>query len=618
MTTEVPLDQPNSMKPIIYQLVVRYFGNTSLTNQPNGSIETNGCGKFSDINEAALAGLKELGVTHIWLTGVFRQATLTDYSNIGMPADDPDIVKGVAGSFYAVRDYYDVSPDYADAPPNRMREFEDLVERIHVAQMEVLIDLVSNHVSRAYSSIHNPDSSLGSKDDTTQFFSPGNEFFYLVDPPGQALELTKPDTWNPAGVVFDGRFGPEDGSPGRPPKATGNNVTSPHPSATDWYETIKLNYGFNFVTSTGSYDPHPRLWSSMDAILAFWQGKGVDGFRCDFAHYVPTEAWTHLIARTRQRRAAYFVAEAYPWMGSGDPVQQQQELIEAGFDAVYHYQSYNALKDVYRFGHLDEYDHEMVSQPESIRNHFVHYLENHDERRIASRIVTSGSTGECGFGSADASYQLAPLQFLYSSGAVLLFNGQEVGESGEGAEGFGGDDGRTTIYDYWTMPAVAQWVNGHRCDGAGLQASQLALRNFYAALCDLCQDTAVAGDGFWGLRYFNNELRFPDCPAMLYSFARFQSGSGRVLLIAANFQMGTAANGRVRLPSELTVAAGLTGTVEINLILDRSGFRNFPVVSMEVEQITATGFSVSIPNQTAHVYLLSGPEAGQRFEQHPS
>lgn len=597
------------MKPIIYQLVVRYFGNTNLTNQTNGSIDTNGCGKFTHINEAALAGLKELGVTHIWLTGVFRQATLTDYSNIGIPADDPDIVKGLAGSFYAVRDYYDVSPDYADVPSMRMHEFEDLVERIHKAQIQVLIDFVPNHVSRAYSSNHDPDGGLGRKDDTTQFFSPGNEFFYLVDPPGQILELTKPDSWNPAGVIFDGRFGPEDGSPGRPPKATGNNVISANPSATDWYETIKLNYGFNFVSCTGSYDPHPRLWSSIDAILAFWQGKGVDGFRCDFAHYVPAEAWTYLINVARQRRRAYFFAEAYPWVGSGDPVQQLQELIDAGFDAAYHYQSYNALKDVYRFGLLDQYDHEMASQPDSIRKHFVHYLENHDERRIASPIVTSGSTGESGFGSAEASYQLAPLQFLYSSGPVLLFNGQEAGEPGEGVEGFGGEDGRTTIYDYWTMPKFAGWVSDHRYDGAGLQPPQLALRNFYSGLCKLCQDPAVSGDAFWGLRSFNNEVRFPDCPAMLYSFARFQPGSGRVLLIAANFQMGTAVNGPVRLPSELTISAGLTGTVEIRLILDRNGFRNSPLASMEAEQLTAVGFPIGIPNQTAHVYSLSNTDS---------
>jgi len=593
------------MKPIIYQLVVRYFGNTNLTNQTNGPIDTNGCGKFSDINEAALTGLKELGVTHIWLTGVFNQATLTDYSSIGMPADQPDVVKGMAGSFYAVRDYYDVSPDYAYTPSKRMQEFESLVERVHKAGMQVLIDLVANHVSRAYASNHNSNRSLGSQDDTSQFFQPSNEFYYLVNPPGQALLLTKSDTWDPPGVSFDGRFEPEDGSPGRPPKATGNNVVSPAPSATDWYETIKLNYGFNFVSCMGSYDPQPRLWSSMDAILAFWQAKGVDGFRCDFAHYIPTEAWTYLISRARQRRPAYFFAEAYPKIGSGDPVQRQQELIDAGFDAVYHYQSYNAVKNAYRFGLLDDYDREMVNQPDFVRSHLVHYLENHDERRIPSPIVINGSTGDSGFGSADASYQLAPVQFLYGSGAALLFNGQEVGEPGEGVEGFGGEDGRTTIYDYWTMPKFAGWVNGHRYDGAGLQPSQIALRNFYGALCKLCQDPAVTGDGFWGLRYFNNELRFPDCPAMLYSFARFQPGSGRVLLIAANFQIGSAATGRVRLPGDLTIAAGFSGTVEINLILDRSGSRNFPVVSIDVEQLTTVGFPISIGNQTAQVYSIS-------------
>jgi hypothetical protein len=266
------------------------------------------------------------------------------------------------------------------------------------------------------------------------------------------------------------------------------------------------------------------------------------------------------------------------------------------------------LKDIYRSGRLETYEREMVSQPDSIRNRYVHYLENHDERRIASPIVIGGSAGESGFGSADASYQLAPVQFLYGRGAVLLFNGQEVGEPGEGVEGFGGEDGRTTIYDFWAMPKFAGWVNGHLYDGAGLQPAQLALRNFYSALCALCQNPAVAGGAFWGLRYFNHELRFPDCPAMLYSFARFQSGSGRLLLIAANFQAGAAANGRVRLPGELTYAARFTGIVEINLVLDRNGSRNSPVASMGVEQLTEIGFPISIPNQTAHVYSISSAD----------
>lgn len=593
------------MKPVIYQLVVRYFGNTNLTNQENGSIHINGCGKFNDINEAALRALKGFGITHIWLTGVQRQATLTDYSEHGLPADEPNVVKGLAGSFYAVRDYYDVCPDYASTPSMRMHEFEALVERVHRARMQAIVDLVPNHVSRAYHSDQKPENSLGTHDDVTQFFSPQNEFFYLVEPTHRALTLQRPGAWNPPGVPFDGKFALEDGSPGRPPKVTGNNVASPNPLPTDWYETIKLNYGFNFISRERYYNPQPRLWGSMDKIVAFWQSKGVDGFRCDFAHYVPFEAWRYLISSARQRRPSYFIAEAYPWFGSGDPVQTLDELIEAGFDAVYHYQSYNALKDVYRFGNLEGYDREMVGQPASMRSHFVNYLENHDERRVASPIVMTGWTGDSGFGSADAGYQLAPLQFLYDSGPALLFNGQEIGEPGMGIAGFSGEDGRTTIYDYWAMPEFAKWVNGHLYDGGGLDAGQRALWTFYAALCNLCQDSSISGDGFWGLRYFNNDQGFADCPAMLYSFARFRTGSGRMLVIAANFQAGRDVGGKIRIPADLSAAANLAGSSKVSLILDRNGAANTPILVAHPAGLAADGFPISIPNQTSQVYAIT-------------
>lgn len=595
------------MKPVIYQLVVRYFGNTNLTNQTNGSIQTNGCGKFDDINVTALQELKNLGATHLWLTGVVRQATLTDYPELGLPADHPDIVKGIAGSFYAIRDYYDVSPDYAIAPRNRMQEFEALLQRIHDAGLKAIIDLVPNHVSRGYDSVVRPGENLGNNDDTSIFFSPQNHFFYLVSPPYQVLRLSKPSAWNPPGETFDGLFPKEDGSPGHPPRATGNNITSPHPSVTDWYETIKLNYGFNFVYQEAAFNPQPRTWGSINDILAYWQTKGVDGFRCDFAHYVPAEAWAFLIAEARSRRPdAYFFAEGYPFPGSGDPVQSQEQLVQAGFDAVYHYQSYNALKGIYTNGDLDGYDRELVGQPAEMRSHFVNYIENHDERRVASPVVYGGSPGDSGFGSADAGYQLAPLQFLYGSGPAMLLNGQEVGEPGGGVAGFGEDNGRTTIFDYWAMPEFAKWVNEHRYDGAGLAESQKALRNFYSALCRLCQHPAVSGDGFWGLRYFNNPDQFADCPPDLYSFARFEPGSGQALIVAANFRDGGGIEGRMRIPAQLSAAVKFTQNVTVGLVLDREGAATVLAGKWTVDQLASTGFPVSIPNQTTHVYSLTG------------
>jgi glycosidase len=592
------------MRPIIYQLVVRYFGNTNLTNHTNGNLRTNGSGKFADITDGALNELKHLGATHLWLTGVLRQATLTDYSGIGWPADDPDVVKGIAGSLYAVRDYYDVCPDYAVDPANRMQEFEALIGRVHAQELQVVIDFVSNHVSRGYNSAVRPAQSLGYGDDITQFFSKQNHFFYLVEPPHQVLHLSKPWSWNPPGVVFDGHFAPEDGSPGHPPKATGNNVTRPDPSENDWYETIKLNYGFNFVSQKGDYSPRPRTWDSMNAVLAYWQQKGVDGFRCDFAHYVPAEAWSFLISQARERGPVFFFAEAYPSVGSGDPVQNQEDLIWAGFDGVYHYQSYNALKGIYTDGNLDQYDAEMRSVSANMRPHLVVYIENHDERRVASPIVTGQGPGASGFGSAEAGYQLAPLQLLAGNGPTMILNGQEVGEPGAGSEGFGGEDGRTTIYDYWAMPEFTKWVNGHAYDGADLSPSQKALRRFYGDLLRLCQHASVRGDSYWSLRYFNHPERFADCPSGLYSFARFQSNSGQALVVATNFSPGSGIDSRLRIPKELSAAVHFPQNVIIELVLNREGATSAVVGTVAPDELESSGFRISIPNQTSQVYLL--------------
>ncbi|TRU48492.1 MAG: alpha-amylase [Microcystis aeruginosa Ma_QC_Ca_00000000_S207] len=595
------------MKPIIYQLVVRYFGNINVTNQKNGSLTTNGCGKFTDISTVALQSLHQLGVTHVWLTGCLCQATLTDYSSQGMPADDPDVVKGIAGSFYSIRDYFDVCPDYTVDPADRMTEFEELIARIHAAGLKCLIDFVPNHVARGYESVVRPDLNFGDGDDTSAFFKRDNHFFYLVEPPGQKLRLSKPSHWNPSGVAFDGEFAREDGDLGQPPKATGNNGFGVTLGDNDWYDTIKLNYGFNFVDGSCQFSPRPRTWELMNKVIAYWQAKGVDGFRCDFAHYVPDEFWTWLISEARQRDpVSFFIAEAYPDKNSKDPVKDMQEFINAGFDAVYHDAAYDTLKQIYRVKvSQDDYDREMRSPPVA-RQHLVEYLENHDERRIASPIVSSDGPDGSGFGSAEAGYQLAPLQFLYSRGPVLLLNGQEVGEPGAGEEGYNTDDGRTTFFDYWTMPEFVGWVNGHAYDGGGLSDAQKNLRKFYSALLGLCQDTSVQGDGYWGLKYFNRPDKFPDCPSDLYSFARFENNSGRVLIVVANFRTNSnGLDGCIRIPPELASEARLNGNVTVHLVLDRQGQQDVLVASLTVEQLKDQGFPVLIPNQSAHVYVLA-------------
>lgn len=586
---------------VIYQLVIRTFGNLNATRMTDGTIEQNGVGKLADINSQALASLAALGVTDIWLTGLLRHATLTDHSDVGLAADDPDVVKGRAGSFYAVRDVFDVSPDYAQNKSLRMQELESLIARIHAAGLNVVIDLVPNHVARGHASVVKPERSFGINDDRAAFFKPSNHFYYL--PGAGPLQLQRPAHWHPSGVVFDGRYTPEDAASAQhTPKVTGLDGTSVTPSADAWYETVKLNYGLDFTTGEKHFDPVPPTWQVIDEVLAHWQAKGVDGFRCDFAHVVPHEAWRYLIARARSRRAeTLFVAEAYA------SLDELKALQRTGFDAIYHDAAVDELKRIYQGkGSQTAFAEVMGTLDDATRPHFLHYLENHDERRIASPVVVSDEPNDTGFGGLKASYQLAPLIYLYGAGPVLVFNGQELGEPGEGREGFSGDDGRTTLFDYWSSPEVAKWVNGHRYDEASLSPDQRSLRSFYAALLTLAQHPSVRGDGYWGLKYYNQPNRFTDCPEGVYSFARFsRTDSGRLLLVAANFQPNATVTGRLRIPPELADAAGLNQTLNITLVLDGTGAQTTAVATIGKLELARDGFAIELPNQTAKVWELN-------------
>jgi glycosidase len=481
-----------------------------------------------------------------------------------------------------------------------MAEFEAVVDRTHAAGMKVLIDLVPNHVARSYGSVVHPEKDFGAGDDKTKFFDKDNSFFYLVDPPGQALGLSKPGNWNPSGVTFDGAFALEDGAAGHVPRATGNNVTSPTPGATDWYETVKLNYGFNFADPAASkYDPIPKTWERIDDILAYWQSKGVDGFRCDFAHYVPTEAWGWILEQAKKRNPdVFFMAEAY---------ENLTGLLGAGFDAVYNDAPYDTLKRIYQGkAGLSDLDTELGKFDDPVRGLYVHYLENHDERRIASPINADGGADDTGFGSAKAGKQLAPLMMLYSDGPVLFYNGQEVGEQGAGVEGFGGDDGRTTIFDYWSMPAFTKWVNDGKYDGGGLDADQKSLRAYYKDLLALCQSPEVRGHRYWGLSYVNNAGAHPDAPASIFTFGRFSTAGESLVIVVANFGPGMNAKGPIRIADDLATEAGLPaeGDLEVVRILDENGKSNEVVGTATRTSLVDNGFIVDVPDQSTHVFRI--------------
>ena len=494
-------------KLIIYQTFPRLFGNFTEHPVINSGKQENGCGKFNSYSEKALLGIKELGVTHIWYTGVLAHSTCTDYSAYGIPKDHNAIVKGKAGSPYAIKDYYDVDPDLAEQIPNRMDEFCALIKRTHDADMKVIIDFVPNHVSRNYRSLRKPAyiDDLGQHDHTNQAFSPSNNFYYL---PEQHLEL---------------HFGAQDeyfAYSEFPVKATGNDCFSAQPGAYDWYETIKLNYGVDYLNGGSQhFTPIPDTWHKMLHILQFWVDMEVDGFRCDMAEMVPVQFWNWVIPRVKNRKNVLFIAEIYNR-------SLYREYLETGhFDYLYDKTgTYDLLRDIIckqtSTAGLKDY----LQSMEPVIHRLLFFLENHDEQRIASD-----------FFAGDVQTGIPAMIFFatFHSNPVMIYNGQEVGEKGMDTEGFSGCDGKTSIFDYWRMDSIRRWANNGRFDGGLLTNEQQTLRALYKKIFQLSREEKALSMGiYYGLTCYNNQNPlYPSERALAY----LRKYENELIVVCINF-----------------------------------------------------------------------------------
>lgn len=497
------------MKPIIYQLLPRLFGNLNEHCVPNGDIEQNGCGKLNDITLPVLRQIRELGATHVWYTGVIEHAHATDYSSYGIRPDDPHVVKGKAGSPYAISDYYDIDPDLATDVPHRMKEFEALVERTHKAGLKVVMDFVPNHVARQYHSDCAPAGieDFGWGDDTTKFFAPNNNFYYL---PRQ---------------LFAPQFPIGDYSE-FPAKASGNDCFTAFPGVNDWYETVKLNYGVDYGDGSRHFSPVPSTWLKMLRILRFWASKGVDAFRCDMVFMVPQEFWEWAIPQVKARYPeVVFIAEIY------DVNLYHDFLNRCHFDYLYDKVNlYDTLRGIQTGGWSAARITDCWQRVDGMNGRMLNFLENHDEQRFASEEF-----------AGDATKVLPSLvvSSMLSTGPMMIYFGQELGEKAQDAEGFSGKDGRTTIFDYWSVPTVRRWLKGE------LYPEEKGLRGVYGQILRMCnQEKAVAEGAFFDLMYVNfSNPRFS--PHRHYAFARYAGDD--VLLIVVNF-CGNRAQIDVNLP----------------------------------------------------------------------
>lgn len=546
------MEENQKQKVVIYQMLPRLFGNTNATNKKWGTIEENGVGKFNDINDVALEAIKELGVTHIWYTGALHHCVIRDYTEYGISNDDPDVVKGRAGSPYAVKDYYNVNPDLAVDPAKRLEEFEALIERTHEHGMKVIIDIVPNHVARNYQSVTNPEGveDLGASDDQKVEYRKDNNFYYI---PRRKFEVPVMEKgYEPLGgekhPLLDGQFDEF------PAKWTGNGARTPRPTMHDWFETVKVNYG---VSPSGrkdfdeipegyehkSYKEHFAFWQDKDVpdswkkftnIALYWIEKGVDGFRYDMAQMVPVEFWSYMNSAIKMANPdAFLLSEIYV------PEMYRDYIYIGKMDYLYDkVDLYDTLKHIIQgHGSTDNLP-AIISGQSDIEHHMLHFLENHDEYRLASPEFA---------GDANAGKPGMVVSVAISSAPAMIYFGQEVGEKGSGDAGYG-DPWRTTIYDYWGVPSHQRWMNEGAFDGGQLSGKEASLRSFYQSLLNFKIESEALTGAYGDIHAYNRE-RTENYNHRVFSFLRWKEK--KRVLVVSNFDRKESYHFDLQIPKAL-------------------------------------------------------------------
>lgn len=541
-------------KQVVYQVFTRLFGNTNTTNKPWGTIEENGVGKFNDFTPKALSEIKKLGVTHIWYTGVPHHGVIRDYTAYGISNDDPDVVKGRAGSPYAVKDYYNVNPDLAVNVEHRLEEFKALVKRSHDAGLKVIIDIVPNHVARNYKSISKPEGikDFGENDDVSVAYNKNNNFYYN---PNEAFKVPLwENNYSPLGKdktpLEDGKFIE------KPAKWTGNGSRLSQPKMNDWYETVKVNYGitpegikdFNELPNdfeSKDYKKHydfwkgktvPDSWIKFRNIALYWLDLGVDGFRYDMAEMVPVEFWSYMNSSVKMKNpSAFLLAEVY------NPSLYRDYIKKGKMDYLYDkVQLYDTIKSIVQGKGKTDYIPPILENLKDIEHHMLHFLENHDEQRLSS----------VGFaGNAEKGKPAMVVSATLTTAPTMIYFGQEVGEDGSENAGFGSPT-RTSIFDYVGVPAHQRWVNNKQFDGGQLTNKEKKLRDFYKRLLNFTTNSTALTGNYQDIHLYNRN-KTDNYNDKLLSFVRWSTD--QKLIIISNFDAENNYQFSLKIPETLVL-----------------------------------------------------------------
>ena len=542
-------------KVIIYQVFTRLFGNKNRYNKPWGTIEENGVGKFNDFTIKALKEIKDLGVTYIWYTGVPHHALVRDYTSIGISNDSPEVVKGRAGSPYAVKDYYNVNPDLAVNPANRLQEFEDLVARTHKAGMKVIIDIVPNHVARKYEGKNNPEGTrdFGADDDVSVEYHRENNFYYIPNTPFKIPDTVKPLNGE-SNPLSDKKFEEY------PAKWTGNGSRMAKPDRNDWYETVKINYGIRPDGSkdfpelppgfdTKSCQEHfdfwndknvPNSWIKFRDVALYWTAKGVDGFRYDMAEMVPYEFWSYMNSAIKMANPeSFLMAEVY------NPNEYRNYIRLGKMDYLYDkVETYDKLKDIIQGRSWPDGLSDIQKNMTDIEHHMLNFLDNHDEQRLASPEFA---------GTPEKGKPLMVVSTTISTAPTMIYFGQEVGEAANENGGFG-TNSRTSIFDYVGVPNHQRWMNEGKFDGGQLSQDEKDLRDFYKRLLNFSVQSSALMGKFQEIQSSNRNIT-PGYDIAIYSYVRWSET--QKLIVVTNFYWLATSNFELRIPADIVQKWGL-------------------------------------------------------------
>lgn len=563
-----------SHKFVIYQMMFHLWGNPNKVVIENGSLQENGVTKFKDVSSKALKALKKKGITHIYATGLIEHATMEDMSKYGSPLDHPDVVKGRSGSPFAIKDYYDVNPFFADQPENRLDEFQAMLDRIHQEGLKLIIDFVPNHLARNYYSDKKPKVivDFGANDDISKSFDPNNNFYYL---PGTQFSI--PDGVN---------------SPVKsnipyieiPAKVSGNNVFNARPSINDWFETVKLNYGVDLQNHNSThFNPIPDTWNKMTEVLSYWTSKGVDGFRCDMAEMVPVEFWEHAISKTKaQNPNLIFVAEIY------QPAMYKEYIFKGGFDYLYDkvglYDAVRRLMENKEYATVEDITKVWQHESGDFAQHMLRFLENHDEQRINTPSFAKNNLWSTIPGMA--------VTALLHDGPLMIYDGQEFGEKATEKEGFNQADDRTSMFDFYRIESHQRWMNDGKFNQDLLTVEEKALDDFYVDLMKFAQKEAVFTSGkFFDLQYAQGANYDHK---KVYSFLRYTEKEAN--LVICNFDAHQTKQFSIEIPA---LAMDMMQRNQINLTK-----KKYWIAPNVGEQAQVKGQEIKIPANSVMILNL--------------